>query len=157
MGKKTSVYLSDQTLNIMEKSRDKRNPDSAVAWSNIVNRSITICDFLFREHLPDFSASEWQAILNAYAGTIGNIEHPKYRVASDLMDDRGLVDVNDHPESELVKRIHSMSQVEQFAILMFNEIFWCGDWNDCADFDEIKARISTSKARDARKEETPGA
>ena len=58
------------------------------------------------------------------------------------MDDLGLLDVADHPHADLVKRIHAMSQAEQFAILTFVHIFWAGDWNDVADFSEVIARIA---------------
>lgn len=142
MGTKKSVMLSDMTVAIMQTMTDKRNPDTAIAWSNLVNRGIIINDYLFRESLPELTQEEWQVILNAYTGTIGSIEHPPFRIASDLMDDLGLIDVEKHPNSELVKRIHNMTQVEQFAILSFVERFWNNHWDQ--DFDEIK-RIITAK------------
>jgi hypothetical protein len=142
MSVKKSVMLSDSTVKIMESMTDKRNPDNSVAWSNQINRAIVVLDFLARTHLPDFTDQEWQTILNCYAGTCGSLERPPYRVASDLMDDLGLIDVEAHPDSELVKRIHGMSQVEQFSILVFVEKFWSHDWNHCKDFGEIKKALS---------------
>lgn len=144
MSTKKSVLLTDHTVAIMQACTDKRNPDNSIAWSNLINRSIIVNDFLFRESLPDFSVEEWQAILNTYTGCYGILEHPPFRVASDMMDNRGLINVDDHPDTELVIRIHAMSQAEQFAILSFVERFWCNDWDHVEDFNEVIETIKTA-------------
>jgi len=139
MSIKKSVFLSDQSEAIIRKmSRDDDHPQ----WSGIINQTLSAADWVFRQSLPDFTPEEWQAILNTYAGTCDTLQCHPYRVASDMMDDRGLIDVEDHPESELVKRIHGMTQAEQFAILTFVQIFWSNNWNDAADFSEVIATIS---------------
>ncbi len=144
MSIKKSVMLTDHTVAIMEACTDKRNPDRAIAWSNLVNRGIILGDFLFKSSLPKLTADEWQDILNTYSGTFGVLEHPPFRIASDMMDNLGLIDVNDHPNSELVKRIHNMSQAEQYAIMCFVERFWNNDWNHVRDFNEIIEIISNN-------------
>jgi len=139
MGIKKSVFLSDQTEAIIRKmSRD--DPE----WSRIINQTLSAADWVFRQSLPEFTPAEWQVILNTYAGTCDSLQVQPYRVASDLMDDLGLLDVNDHPNADLVKRIHGMTQAEQFAILTFVQIFWSNDWSDAKDFSEIIRRISES-------------
>lgn len=137
MSIKKSVMITDQAHEIMKLRTDKRNPDNSIAWSNQVNRALILNDYLFRVSLPDLTDGEWQVILNAYAGTVGTLEHPPFRVASDLMDDLGLINVEDHPNPDLVKRIHNMTEVERFAILQFAEIFWNNDWSDVIDFRQI--------------------
>jgi hypothetical protein len=134
--------ISDQTLKIMQSMTDQRNPDTSIAWSNLVNRAIVVNDYMARTHLPELTDGEWQVVLNCYAGTCGSIEHPPYRIASDMMDDLGLINVEDHPSADLVKRIHAMSQVEQFAILSFVEKFWSADWSHVEGFDDIKKALS---------------
>jgi len=143
MSTKKSVLLTDRTVEIMQASTSQRDPDAAIAWSNQINRAVIINDWLFQSSLPDLSAEEWQVILNTYAGTIGSVEHPPYRVASDLMDDLGLIDVDDHPNADLVRRLHYMSQSQQFAILVFAERFWSGDWGDLG-WDGIYRQIINS-------------
>jgi len=139
MSIKKSVFLSDQSESIVRKmSRDDGYPQ----WSGIINQTMSAADWLFRQSLPEFSPDEWQIILNAYSGTCDSLQCQPYRVASDLMDDLGLLDVSDHPNADLVKRIYAMSQAEQFAILTFVQIFWSGDWNDVADFSEVIASIA---------------
>jgi hypothetical protein len=140
MGIKKSVFLSDQTEQIIRKmSRDDDHPQ----WSNVINQTLAAADWVFRESLPELTPAEWQVILNAYAGTCDTLQVQPYRIASDLMDDLGLIAVDDHPNADLVKRIHGMSQAEQFAILTFVQLFWSNDWNDVPDFSEVIKRISS--------------
>lgn len=139
MGIKKSVFLSDESERIIRlMSRDDDQPQ----WSQVINQTMSAAYWVFRESLPEFTPAEWQMILNTYAGTCQSLQSRPYRVASDMMDDLGLIDVSDHPMPGLVKRIHGMSQAEQFAILMFVEIFWNNNWNDAADFSEVISRIS---------------
>lgn len=138
MSIKKSVMITDQAEKIMlANTRD----DGPIAWSQQVNRALIVNDWLFRQCLPELSAEEWQTVLNAYAGTTGSLEVPPYRVASDLMDDLGLIDVADHPMPELVKRLHAMDQAQQFAVLQFVERFWARDWNNAGSFGEIVEQI----------------
>jgi len=139
MGIKKSVFLSEESEAIIRKmSRD----DDAPQWSNIINQQLSAADWAFRQSLPKLTTTEWQVILNAYAGTCDTLQARPYCIASDLMDDLGLIAVDDHPNPELVKRIHGMSQAEQFAILTFVQIFWSNSWDDVADFAEVITAIS---------------
>jgi len=141
MSVKKSVLLDDHTVQIFEANRD---PDTPIAWSRQVNRGIVIGDWLFKSSLPELTDGEWSVILSVYAGTCGSLEHPPYRIASDMMDDQGVIDINDHTDADLVKRIHGMSQAEQYAILTFNERYWNRDWSEYSSFEEIINAIITA-------------
>lgn len=142
MSIKKSVMISDHAESILLKTT---RYDETPAWSQEVNRAIIAGDWIFRQSLPTLTPGEWEAVLNTYAGTTGAIDHPPYRVAADMMDDQGLVDVTQHPNADLVIRIHAMSQVEQYAILIFVERFWAGDWDEAADFSETIKLISDNQ------------
>jgi len=142
MSLKKSVILGDHTVAIMRACT--RHDIDGPAWSNLVNRAIVVGDYLFRESLPDLTPAEWQTILNVYAGTVGSIEHPPYRIASDMMDDLGLIDVDQHPDADLVRRIHGMSQCQQYAILSFVERFWGNDWNHVENFQDVITAIKSA-------------
>ncbi len=143
---KKSVSLSDQAVAAIQMlSLDSKRPE----WSRVINQQIEASMWLFRSSLPDLSDAEWEYILNAYAGSWEPMKFPPYRVASDLMDHEGVLDVNDHPMPDLVRRIHAMSQAEQYAILMFVQMFWRNDWNHHGTFGEIRdAILGGGDARD---------
>ena len=104
-------------------------------WSGVINQTMTAAKWIASQSLPDLSPAEWELIVDAYID-IGNresLQHPPYRIASDLMDYLGLLDVADHPNPELVKRIHAMGQAEQFAILTCVQRFWNGELNVFSD------------------------
>jgi len=137
MGIKKSVFLSDQSEQIIRSmSRDDKHPQ----WSEIINQTLSAADWIFKQSLPNFTPAEWQVILNAYSGTCASLQCQPYRVASDLMDDLGLLEVDQHPNVDLVRRIHGMSQAEQFAILTFVQIFRSNNWNE--DLPEIIRTIA---------------
>lgn len=140
--------LADRTVEIMQFCTDSRVPGSIIAWSNQVNRAILINDFLSRQMLPDFDDDEWGVILNVYVDTTGVIENPPYSIASDLMDSLGLIDVQAHPHTELVKRIHTMNQADQFAILSFVEKYWHNSGSEM-DFDKIKTIIMNNSGEES--------
>jgi len=138
MSIKKSVMIHSTTLAVMNAMTDKRsNDENSPQWSSLVNRAVIVNDFLFRASMPDLSINDWQVILNCYAGTVGSLEHPPFRISSDLMDDRGLIDIDLHPDKDLVKRVHVMSQCEQFAILSFVERYWNNNWDHAKDFEDV--------------------
>lgn len=138
---KKSVMLHDNAVEIMQK-HTRVDAGEQIAWSKLVNRGIITGDWLYRQSLPDLTDAEWQVILNAYAGTCETLDNHPYRIASDLMDDLGIIDVDQHPQPELLRRLHGMNQAEQFAVLVFVERFWTRDWSDAVDFNAIKSNIT---------------
>ena len=59
MSMKKSVMLSDHTVAIMQSMTDKRDQGSKIAWSNLINRSLVVNDYLARVSLPDLTDDEW--------------------------------------------------------------------------------------------------
>lgn len=137
---KKSAMISEETQGYA--AARTKTPIEEVTWSAPVNEAFKALKWLSNEALPDLSPSEWEVILNAYAGSIVSF-NPPFRVASDLMDDAGAISLEelkpDH--AAIVKRVHGMSQIEQFAIMDFVQKFWARDWSDCEDFREIIDRI----------------
>ena len=134
MGCKKTIYMSDDLEKVFfGMTREGESP----AWSDLVSMFVNNGIHLFRENLPDLTEEEWQEILNVYAGSHGVLAVRPYRVASDLMDHYALIDVNDHPMPELVKKVHAMTQVEQFSLLMAVKIFWSNDWSDTGRLKDV--------------------
>ena len=136
---KKSVMFSEQSLGYI-KARVRHESD--IGWSEALNEGFRALKWLTSQALPDLNTSEWEQLINAYSGCMMGFS-PPFRIASDLMDDVGAVSIVElTPDyAALVKKIHGMSQVEQYAIQDFIIKFWAGDWSDCKDFEEIKARI----------------
>jgi|SRR5690625_2359700 len=139
---KKSVMFSDGTQAYIA-ARTKGGLDE-ISWSKALNEGFKALKWLADQALPDLSADEWQVILNAYAGSIVSFD-PPYRVASDLMDDVGAISIEELEPSyaALVKKIHGMSQLEQYAIMDFVQKFWSRDWNGMS-WDEIVRTIKDS-------------
>ena len=141
MSKKAGVYLTDHSQAIIESlSGESASP------SSVINAALERYRWVCSQSLPDLTAQEWQSILNVYAGSEMSSYSPPYRVASDMMDDIGAVDIaavadNDPDYAELVRKTHAMTQAEQLAIIDFCQRFWCRDWSEFADFDAIKRHI----------------
>lgn len=142
MATKKSVFLSDTTVSFINATTSGPDDDGP-KWSNAINASIEQYRYLLASAMPELTDMEWQAILNTYAGCYMPAHNYPPRIASDMMDDMGEINIdNVEPErAALIKRIHAMSQLEQMAILYFNQIFWLNDWNHCADFNEVKTSI----------------
>lgn len=138
---KKSVIFSEGTLDYI-KARVRHESD--IGWSEVLNEGFKALKWLSREALPDFTPKEWEYLLNVYNGCVMSF-NPPYRIASDLMDDAGVISVEElAPEyAALVKKIHGMSQVQQYAIQDFIIKFWAGGekWNDAKDFAEVIERI----------------
>lgn len=134
---KKSVMFSESTVNYIE-ARTKE--DDEISWSKALNEGFKALQWLTKEALPDFDAQEWQAILNVYAGSFIEF-NPPFRIASDMMDDAGAIALEElSPEyAALVKKVHGMSQLQQFAILDFVQKFWSKSWD--GDMSEIIKQI----------------
>lgn len=136
MATKKSVFLSDYTVSWIEITTKKMLNDQELdgpKWSEAINATFEQFRFLLRESLPELSADEWQIILNVYAGTYFPAHGVPARIASDIMDNVGEVDIANvdklMPEyAVLIRRVHAMSQIAQLAILYFVQIFWSNDW-----------------------------
>lgn len=140
MSIKKSIMLNDATV---EHLRRRTRHDNEIAWSAAINGGFEALGWLGRELLPDLSPAEWEIILNTYTGCLLDYHRP-LRIASDIMDDRGAIDINelDEATAAVVRRCHAMSQPEQYAVLDFVAQFWAGDWSDAGDFSSIVSRIT---------------
>lgn len=139
MSIKKSLYLSDLTENwITATSGGDEDP----AWSASVNATFEQFRYLLGQALPNLSRKEWTALLNIYAGWRAPCYSLPIRIASDIMDDAGTVDISRLPDDTraLVHKMHGLSQLEQLAVLYFVQIFWSTDRCGQA-WDEIVADI----------------
>jgi len=142
MGIKKSVFLSDRSEKIIRSMSHHDHP----RWSQVINQTFAAMDSIFRNSLPALSTDDWQVIMNAYSsGTRDTISCIPFQIASDIMGDRGLLDVEQHPQKNLVKRIHAMTQAEQFAILTVVRIFYLNSWHDADSFSDIVMQIVDSE------------
>lgn len=139
MSKKTGVSFSDATYSVIE---NMIKDGSKISFASQVNEVINRYRWICKASLPDLSESEWEAILNCYAGCFMQEQYPPYRIASDLMDDRGAIDLaaladSDPEYAALVRKVHAMSQAEQLAILDLVQRFWAGKWDHMENFGAI--------------------
>lgn len=136
---KKSVMFSEQTQAYIDA---RTRSDDQIAWSQALNEGFKALQWLTAESLPELTEGEWETILNVFSGSIIEFT-PPFRIASDMMDDKGAIALEElDPEyAALVKKMHALSQVEQFAVLDFVQKFWAKDWKDCSDFAEIAAAI----------------
>lgn len=140
---KKSVMFSDQTVAYI-KARTRE--ENEISWSQALNEGFKALAWVTKQSLPELSAKEWGMLLNVYAGCIVEFT-PPFRIASDMMDDRGEISIEtldkvDPGYAALVRKMHGLSQIEQFAVLDFVQKFWSRSWNDCKDWGEIYRKIS---------------
>ena len=133
MATKKSVFLSDYTVNWIESTTSKKLNGTDIdgpKWSESINATFEQFRFLLRTSLPELTMAEWQTILNVYAGCYFPAHGVPARIASDMMDNIGAVDLNQVEQNyaDLVRKVHAFNQVEQLAILYFVQIFWSNDW-----------------------------
>ena len=140
MGVKKSLMLADATVRYMQ---DRTRDGEDILWSQMVNDGFKQLSWLTRQALPNLHTADWELLLNVYAGSWLEFQ-PPFRVASDVMDHFGVVDINAlDPEVRLqVVRLHGLTQVEQYAVMEFVRIFWTHDWNVEPDFETIMSKIS---------------
>lgn len=149
MATKKSVFLSDYTVAWIDSTTSKKLNGEELEgpkWSESINATFEQFRFLLRGALPDLDVSEWQAILNVYAGCYFPAHGVPVRIASDMMDNIGECDIANVekliPEyAALIRKVHGMQQVEQLAILYFVQIFWSNDWKLSGEWSDVVAAI----------------
>jgi hypothetical protein len=147
MSLKKSVMISDSAVAaIQARSRS----DVGIGWSQSINKAITDLKTLCRVMLPELTENEWVMILNVHNGSFleGQTFFP-LRLASDVMDCCGVVDIGDldEPHQALVRKLHAMSQAEQYAILDMVQKYWAFQPKEPVQFDSHMARIEHLKTK----------
>jgi hypothetical protein len=139
MATKKSVFLSDLTTNWIEVTTKKDDFEQGAKWSEAINATFEQLIYLVRSSLPELSVKEWEIILNVYAGCYFPAHGVPARIASDIMDNFGEVDIDDiKPElAAFVRKTHAMSQTEQLAILYVAQMFLSKNWGSYNDFQDI--------------------
>ena len=140
MATKKSVFLSDKTVSWIDITSSSSSKKTGPEWSVAINRSIAQLWFLLSESVPDFSGNEWAEIISCYNHTAFSERLSKPRIASDLMDKYGCIDIDDlSPELQnLVRKLHDLTPLEQFAALYIVQICLLREVsNKCNDFDQI--------------------
>ena len=140
MGTKKSLMLADATVRYMQ-NRTRDGED--ILWSQLVNEGFKQLSWLTQQALPVLTPAEWEILLNVYAGSWLEFQ-PPFRIASDIMDNFGALELSELEPAvaELAKKMHALSQVEQYSIMEFVRIFWTHDWNSEPDFETIRDKIS---------------
>jgi hypothetical protein len=144
MATKKSVFLSDRTTQWITATTGDIQTGENPKWSESINATFDQFNTLIANALPKLSSNEWQIILNTYAGCYMPAHSLPARIASDIMDDLGAIDIASveklYPDTaSLIRKVHAMSQLEQLSILYFNQVFWLNKW-DC-EFGEIVTQI----------------
>jgi hypothetical protein len=141
MATKKSVFLSDYTVGWIESTTKKDSHDQGPKWSESLNATVEQFRHLLRTNLPELTRDEWTCLLNVYTGCYFPAHGVPARIASDMMDNVGAVDIAELSDeyAELVRKTHAMSQAQQLAILYFVQMFWASDWK--GDWDEIEKTI----------------
>ena len=138
--KKSVMLSSETTAYILARNKD----ENEISWSESLNEGFKILKFISQQALPELSQEEWTIILNTYAGsTVDNVRFP-LRIASDIMDDLGVIDPSllKKEIKATVEKVYEFNQIEQFAIMDFVRKFWAKNW-DC-DWEEIVEKIKNS-------------
>lgn len=137
---KKSVLLSKQTHSYLA-ARTRLGED--IAWSQNINEGFRALSWITQQSLPVLTPAEWEILLNVYAGSWIEFQ-PPFRIASDIMDNFGALELSqlDPEVADLSKKMHALSQVEQYSVMEFIRIFWLHDWNSEPDFETIQAKIS---------------
>lgn len=129
MSVKKSVFLTDLTAQWIE-ATTAGSPDSP-AWSSAINATVEQLRYLLGQSLPDLTQEEWSALLNVYTGCHMPGHGLPARIASDIMDDAGALELSELTEERqtLVRKMHALNQTEQLAVLYFIQLFWSVDRN----------------------------
>ena len=132
--------LADATVRYMQ---DRTRDGEDILWSQMVNEGFKQLSWITQQSLPVLTPAEWEILLNVYAGSWLEF-FPPFRIASDIMDNWGALELSqlDPAVADLAKKMHAMSQVEQYSIMEFVRIFWLHDWNQEPDFETIQTKIS---------------
>jgi len=142
MSIKKSIILSDLTLRSIN-SRKSKNADE-ILWSQAVNNSFQKNEWLIKELLPQMAGDEWKIILNVYTGCWLEDFQGSYRISSDIMDDVGVINIDELSKEyrDMVKKMHKLTQAEQWAITEVVHKFWCGNFNEFENINDIIKHIT---------------
>lgn len=138
MAIKKSVFLSDRTGEWISTTTCKSGK-----WSESINATTDQFRYLLRVSVPELSIEEWTSIFNIYNGCHMPAHSIPARVASDMMDDIGAIDLEnvDKDYAALVRKVYAMTQAEQMAITYVAQIFWSSEWKLDKDDDWLKMII----------------
>lgn len=136
---KKSVMISGLSVAYMQ-ARTRYGED--ISWSQNINEGFRALSWITRQSLPVLTPAEWEILLNVYAGSWLEFQ-PPFRIASDIMDNWGALELSqlDPAVAELAKKMHGLSQVEQYSVMEFVRVFWSHDWTKEPDFDAIVTKI----------------
>jgi hypothetical protein len=139
MALRKSVYLSTATAEWVNSTTEK-DETGQPKWSEALNASVASLRHILKSSLPIFTASEWNDLIEAYPDP--DLRGP-IRIAVDLMDKFGAVDVTDLTcyAQNLVRRTRMMSQAEQMAILYAIKIYRVYGLDNSIDIIETVNRI----------------
>ena len=137
---KKSVMLSPKTQEYIDA---RTREDEEVAWSETLNETFDMLKYISQCSLPELSKKEWDLILSVYAGHIQTPFRIPFRIASDIMDALGVIEIDEVvPEiKEIIKKIHKMSQAEQYAIMDFVRKFWAKKREDYTDWEALVKQV----------------
>jgi hypothetical protein len=126
---KPSVSLSDWSQAVL--SRYGTRTETGPGLSPVINSVLERYDWLMRQSLPELSNQQWQTLLNVYSGSEMTSYNPPYRVASDILDCFGVLELSelDQPVADLARMCHGMTQAQQCAILDACQRFWSAGSN----------------------------
>ena len=140
MSTKKSIMISDKSVRFIQ-ARCKECDD--IQWSQSMNNAIDELDYLYKALLPDFTEEQWFVILDAYQGVIIDTRTLPFRLASDIMDHYGVIDVSDldEPQQGTVRAVYNLNQPEQMAVLDMVRRFWAADRSNTGE--SLKDTINT--------------
>jgi len=121
---KPSVSLSEFSQELLGPyTKSERNP---IGLSPAINMILERYDWIVGNSLPALNQDEWQLLLNIYSGSELSSYNPPYRIASDMMDSLGIIEVGEAPDQyqALIKKCYVMTQAQQLAILDKCQRFW---------------------------------
>ena len=120
---KPSVSISEYSQQILA---PYTQTDEGIALSSAIYMILNRYAWAVSQSLPQLTDQQWELLLNVYAGSEISSYPPPYRVASDIMDHCGVLDLSglDAATAETVRQIHGMSQAQQLAILDTVQRFW---------------------------------
>jgi len=117
-----------------------------------INSSIRHLKFAISCSLPDLLDTEWNMILNTYAGVTELNLANGLNIGSDILDELGFsesLNLSDLPDwiAPLIDKLLKMSEVENLAIMYFNQIFWNSmkiEGNKLRTIEDVKKYIKQS-------------
>jgi len=130
---KKSVMLSEKMQNYIAARQRLENEDDDYAWSRGVNAPCSALIWITNQVLPDLTEYEWQCVLNVYNGHhFDDNIHNWTGIAGCMMDDVGAISIEElEPNyAEVVKKMHKLSAIEQYAVMDMTRKFWANPHTD---------------------------